>query len=566
MGFSSPLLCSNCLSNLDILSEPLVDTELHKSVSNLIRSGFGRSSIPSQKFEQINAFVTESSETLEHYHKAITEIEGRLLAMKTARDDLQRRFDDARSLISSPIRNLPSEALNEIFAWICQRGNSSHSLSLRERGSVSCPTLELSWVCSWWRTSIQSSPELWSSIEVASRRFQFNPSSFELFLKYISYSGNHPLDFCYDLDTDYRFNSRRVAERALDVLLDNSTRWRRAALIVPKHGSNDWFLHAASRLASNVARNPERAHIGSFPILEYLEIPRHLPWASGLISFFQTLTVCPRLQTYHGTVFSWSGSSIDISHLRELSVTFLFGESIPGLIRRIPTLQCLFIEYVKLNLDLEDPIAFDEAPSHIDPREISHSSLKKIQIPNTHFSPQSWNSLRLPDLKHLQIDFSRQSIDAPFFSMLEDSKCQLETLRVRMSSTPLKAALGHFLTLHPTLLYLSVDFSSAEVLRAFLGYFKLENLAPNLRALEVGCKYRPDEIKDASLCPSICEVVMDRCTIHTEGDPAELYGLQALTVVLNHQNSYLIVDHFIHTNLAHLEAAGFQVEMRKVTV
>ncbi|KAJ3993475.1 hypothetical protein F5050DRAFT_1577582, partial [Lentinula boryana] len=195
MDISSPLLCPSCSANLDNFSKPLVDTELHKSISNWIRDGFDRLSVPSDRLEQINAFVTDTSKDLQRYDRTVIEMERQLLAIKNARDDLRRRFDNAQSLIASPIRNLPVEALNEIFSWCCWRDESSYSLSLGKEGSVSCPTLRLSWVCSWWRKCLQSSPDLWSSIEVTSSRlFHLKPSSIQLFRMYLSNSEKHPLD------------------------------------------------------------------------------------------------------------------------------------------------------------------------------------------------------------------------------------------------------------------------------------------------------------------------------------------------------------------------------------
>ncbi|KAJ4477438.1 hypothetical protein J3R30DRAFT_3257151, partial [Lentinula aciculospora] len=150
--------------------------------------------VPSEKLTQISEFVVDASESLHGYDKAIFEIEHHLLSMKRARDDLKRRFDDAQSLITSPIRNLPLEALNEIFTWCCRQGERGYSLSLEDR-SVSCPTLKLSWICSFWRTAVQSLPDLWSSIEVkSSQLFHTRPSTFQLFSMYLSYSGNNPLD------------------------------------------------------------------------------------------------------------------------------------------------------------------------------------------------------------------------------------------------------------------------------------------------------------------------------------------------------------------------------------
>ncbi|KAJ3863999.1 hypothetical protein EV359DRAFT_81831 [Lentinula novae-zelandiae] len=566
MDISAPLLCASCNSNLNYFDTPSVDPGLHESISTWLRNGFGRLSVPSERFAQISTFVADASRSLRGYDKTITEIERQLSNIKKARDNLRSYFDDAQSLISSPIRNLPLEALNEIFTWCCKPGGSDYSLCLEE-GSVLFPTLRLTWVCSSWRTIIQSSPDLWSSIEVTSSQlFHSHPSYFQLFLMYLSYSRDNPLDCYYDIDLNNRLLSRNV-EKAFDTLLDNSARWRRVTLVVPKRGSNDWFSYAASRLSARAALEPERLvqlALGSFPHLESIQIPRHLPWSDGLSTFFGVLSPCPRLQSYQGAIFSWAGRSIDVSHLTELAVTFLFGESIPQLVCRLPTLLSVSVEYVRLNPELTEDA--DEESLEIDQGELHYSSLVKLQIPNTQLSSRAWSFLRLPSLMHLQIDFSRQSIDGPFFTMLADSQCKLQTLRVRMTSSPLKEALLDFIAVHPTLVTLSVDISSVEVLRDFTEHLKLNDqggLAPHLSSLELGCKFRPYEITRASLCPSICEMIESRCAIlrSSEGNPIGISGLQALTLVLNHQHSYLIVDHFIHTHLSPLEEAGLQVDL-----
>ncbi|KAE9401508.1 hypothetical protein BT96DRAFT_918812 [Gymnopus androsaceus JB14] len=94
-----------------------------------------------------------------------------LTNLKNARNDLQHRSDSARYLLFAPIGKVPSDVLNEIFPFCLENGDyrdpgdNVYSLSLGSYG-ILCSTLKLSWVCSFWRTFIQSRPNLWSSFKL----------------------------------------------------------------------------------------------------------------------------------------------------------------------------------------------------------------------------------------------------------------------------------------------------------------------------------------------------------------------------------------------------------------
>ncbi|KAE9397248.1 hypothetical protein BT96DRAFT_798682, partial [Gymnopus androsaceus JB14] len=112
----------------------------------------------SSEVEHIDAFLSEVPDTLAAYDNAIAEIDHLLLSLENARDALQRRRDSAQSFISSPIRRLPPEVLDEIFTICCQTEGTEESRFW--------PALELSWVCSFWRTFVHSRPNLWSTLRI----------------------------------------------------------------------------------------------------------------------------------------------------------------------------------------------------------------------------------------------------------------------------------------------------------------------------------------------------------------------------------------------------------------
>ncbi|KAE9409775.1 hypothetical protein BT96DRAFT_984814 [Gymnopus androsaceus JB14] len=380
---SFSLFCPNCLSkldNLDNLGSPPV-TGFHHSIASRLRAGFNLP-ISQGELAQINAFLTDVPETRARYDKAIEETEYLLASLKHARDGLQRRSDNARSLISSHIRKLPLDVLNEIFTFCCSQDEDGdedgYSLSLKKGSPIFCTTLKLSWVCSFWRAAVRCRPQLWSSLRLSTWVFQSKPESFRILSEYLAFSANYPLNFRFAVENVGLWSSPKVPE-ATGALLGNSMRWRRATFKIPKTGAKQWF-----------------AYLGHFPVLEYLKLPDDIPWSDGLVEFFRTLSICPRLQTFHGSHFSWSRHNADFSHITELSLVSFIGKSLGHLLHRLPVLESLTVKAFQLSEHDADDTWLKRTGYH-------SSSLSKLSVTTWNLGPDAWRFVRLPRLTEITL-------------------------------------------------------------------------------------------------------------------------------------------------------------------
>ncbi|KAF9073314.1 hypothetical protein BDP27DRAFT_1417442 [Rhodocollybia butyracea] len=560
----SSLLCANCLSDIDRLGHPVDDGDFHKYISSCLRDGVDLS-IFSDEVSKVNAFLTDVPEKLTGLNKAIGEMEHLLVNLKNARDRLQNHSDRARCLVSAPIRKLPSDVLNEIFTLCIAQNGDGCALSLSHT-RISCPTLKLSWVCSLWRESVQSRPVLWSSLRLSSQLFLSKPNSFNIFLKYLACSRDTSLDIYYDGCRFDSMSSSKV-DKAIDILLDNSMRWRRVHLIIPSSAAQDWYAGVA-RLRSRSGLQPTRALMGNFPALEYLEMPHtSLPWSNDLSSLFQTFSHCPRLHTYRGSSFSWAGHAFDFSHLIELTLSSFLGRSFAHLLCRLPALESLIVAGFQF---LEDGDADDD--SLRDDTEPYRSSISKLAVTAKTFQPEAWRFFTMPDLTDLQI--SAGTIEqfkniAHLFPIIADPNCKLRSLDMHLfffMDRQSESLLFDFLSLQPYLCKLTMAVQSDEEMRSFTEQLKPRDghptLLPNLCSLELQWEIH-DVHASNSLCTSVCELVKSRSKVvrSTMGSP-EIAGLQSLVLVLSEHDRYETFSESILTELSTLKEVGLNVDVQ----
>ncbi|EDR05815.1 uncharacterized protein LACBIDRAFT_329425 [Laccaria bicolor S238N-H82] len=123
--------------------------------------------------KRLNTNYAPSDEELQEIARILVEPQGRLAgmndeieraqatldALKRQRDELARLIDQYRAL-TSPIRRIPREILQEIFTNCIP---TDHPAVMSEREAP----LLIGRVCSSWRSMSQSTPELWTSIHVS---------------------------------------------------------------------------------------------------------------------------------------------------------------------------------------------------------------------------------------------------------------------------------------------------------------------------------------------------------------------------------------------------------------
>ncbi|KIK50774.1 hypothetical protein GYMLUDRAFT_101222 [Collybiopsis luxurians FD-317 M1] len=521
---STPLLCPSCLSKFTSASHGL-DPGLKQLLYSHKPFNF---SVSLGEVSRINAFLEETPHRLAMLNQSISELEHSLAALKNARQDLEQHSVNAQSIISAPIRKLPAELLDEIFAFYCFSQEGGYTLSWWDDAAsvhLSCPPLKLSHVCSSWRKYLQSRPVFWSSLRFSSRGFRLNPGTFEILIKYLEYSRDHPLDLYYVEEDDF-WPSPKV-EEAVAILLDNSTRWRRATLSASEYSAEKWFVYATTMLKSLSSSDTSRIHLGHCPALEYLEIPAHLPWSEGIIDFLQTLSICPRLKTYYGSSFSWSGHDLDFSQITELSLTSFTGKSIGHLLRPLPALKSLALGSFIYAEDDVDDTWIQETGYHT-------SGLSELIVSTRTFYPDAWRFLRLPNLTELRV-LGTGAVKFENFvhlsSMLLDSQCELRTLKLQFFVFIQKPMLD-FIELFPSTQNLTVSFRNLDDIYMLVRGLKRNGdgscLAPNLCSLTLAGRGHLADVQ--SFCDGICDVVVSRRTTITTPSTS---GLQKLSLNLN---------------------------------
>ncbi|KAE9397880.1 hypothetical protein BT96DRAFT_1020539 [Gymnopus androsaceus JB14] len=550
----SGLLCS--ISKLEHLTYSPVE-EVHPSIPFQLRNGIN---YPCQRAcAKVNAFLADVPESLARYDQAIADVKRLLIGLETARNSLQRRSDDAKSLIA-PIRKLPSDILNEVFIFYCwkNRGGSGDF-----DASSLWPALKLSWVCSFWRTLVHSHQKLWSSLQLSSQMLQFYPKRFQIFLKSISYSGNHLLDI--DYRGDYYDGPGSEVDNAIGVLLDNSMRWRRATITLLSwpEAHQDWLSYVIDRQSSRVS---EPKQLGNFSALEYLSIRGRLSMTRSdkLSDFFRIFSLCPRLTTFHfdGSL-SLSGLNLDLSHITDLALGTFIGKSLAHLLCRLPALEILKVGGFCFSEDRPTDILLQGK------RHYSSALSKLVVLSSTAFQPEAWNSLRLPCLNSLETECH----DIPHLrSVILDSQAELQTLHVHHVSTQTEQSLLDFLAFHRFIVDLTLNFERATDVEFFVHYLEPKadgsRIVPNLRSLKVsGMHWRPlfpfQQASHLSVCLSIVRLIESRCTvIRSPAGPLGISGLQSLTLVVSKPEFRRHFSTFFRIHFRQLEEAGLIVDVQ----
>ncbi|KAL0566837.1 hypothetical protein V5O48_015160 [Marasmius crinis-equi] len=127
---------------------------------------------------KISQFLREAKADLDIYDRIICDLEDKITKVRAKRDSLQTYVARYSSLLS-PVRRLPSEIIQEIFAFasvgIGRAGNMLGVYSQWESRAM-----RISAICHRWRTIALDTPELWSCFAVQLQERARDPV--ELFL------------------------------------------------------------------------------------------------------------------------------------------------------------------------------------------------------------------------------------------------------------------------------------------------------------------------------------------------------------------------------------------------
>ncbi|KAH7875748.1 uncharacterized protein C8R40DRAFT_1170361 [Lentinula edodes] len=249
---------------------------LRKNALDQLRSGF----IPSSTSD-LKEFSQDAYLILQSVEKALARARCVLETLTEGENMTGEAVSCSQTLIYSPIRNLPPEILLKVFNFYIFPSRNSrrdeNALSLawdhddQWHCQISCPTMRLSWVCSYWHQILLSQPTFWSSLylgpvaEDSQAEDQIN-KFMKIAPQYISRSRDELLKFLI-VDFSYSYYSEIVL--LLDVLLDHRVQWHHVVLGIELQ---NWYPQAHKRLGflniGNVA--PDDLQV-SFPNLVHLE-------------------------------------------------------------------------------------------------------------------------------------------------------------------------------------------------------------------------------------------------------------------------------------------------------
>ena len=203
-----------------------------------------------EELQEISRILVEPQARLAKMNDEIERAQATLDELERQRDKLVRHIDQYRAL-TSPIRRIPREILQEIFIN-CLPTDRPAVMSERE-----APLL-IGRVCSGWRSISQSTPELWTSVHVSIPNTTFTASGTSnadymvaancmaelrttALQEWLQRSGSLPIDISFSLWQDwthvpFTWNVPNEPHPIVDTILSVSRRWRK--LTVAAHGSS----------------------------------------------------------------------------------------------------------------------------------------------------------------------------------------------------------------------------------------------------------------------------------------------------------------------------------------
>ncbi|KAF5315997.1 hypothetical protein D9758_018721 [Tetrapyrgos nigripes] len=172
---------------------------------------------------QISQMVAEAEKDLSDYEEDLRCLDSIVSDLRKKRDDLQRYVDDCKAYLS-PIRQLPTEIMEEIFLYYQDLHGTRKGGRFREpinHSTQDLTALLLSSVCKLWHSICLCTPQLWSRFSVVLNRSRVHGAPSQLLPIYLSRSKQMPL--CFDIKIDGRYC--REPTKILSLLVAQSHRW-----------------------------------------------------------------------------------------------------------------------------------------------------------------------------------------------------------------------------------------------------------------------------------------------------------------------------------------------------
>jgi len=353
---------------------------------------------------------------------------------------IRRRVDEYRAFVS-PVRRIPPEIWNEIFARCL---HDSHGLHITD-AEIFAPTMDLSQVCGSWRETVTSTPKLWADLDI--NLIHGGPEMAARVALYLEHSGDSPLI----LNVQALDGNRRGVEnlerpwvwKTLEMLLNNHTRWYKVKVnllweILDHKEVQNWLQNISTHCDA----------------LQYISVvfgnkfsPQILEYSPAL---FQILKEAPQLRSLHLDEY---GPFLNLPFFQLLDITvsaFCSWGDIHKCFSMCPSLQ-------KADITVEEILDDD---SEI--KKFCHVGLRSFKCTFSYV----WHvndvlpALMLPAIDELELSVTNpysESIDGTGLkNMLSQSNCQLETLKLDGFYTSDQELIS-ILSIIPTLLHFELD-------------------------------------------------------------------------------------------------------------
>ena len=261
--------------------------------------------------------LAEVERDIEEYDLAIAQLQSAVASLKSQRDAAKDYVSRHKSLLA-PIRRLSNDVLVEIFTYLC-----SDTFLDTNRTLTSLPQLDLCQVCKYWRSLVNDSPLLWSTLDFATcpscigGRIS-DPTLLNLANLVLTRSGNCPLTIGLSDFHDVHPVSA--------LLLQNADRWLSASVA---GGSQCFFSVSSFPRLKHLELNYELGDIQTIPVMSSLEsliISSHRPFSLSDFPWKQLkrLTLEASLASQCASIVSWC---VQLEHI---ALTFKSYDSLPS--------------------------------------------------------------------------------------------------------------------------------------------------------------------------------------------------------------------------------------------
>ncbi|KAF5364561.1 hypothetical protein D9758_005500 [Tetrapyrgos nigripes] len=233
----------------------------------------------------ISQMLLDAETDHKHYGLEISRLRARLVFLEGKQKLLEKHMGQLKSVTAS-IRYLPAELLGRIFEIVCEETPTLLSKTNPSRIKIyQQPPFTLASVCRGWRHIVIGTSKLWSNLRLLPTTQDAISQLEPRFRLCLARSGIHPLS----IDISFAAEDRE-SNRLVDLLIDQSARWRDARISAEMN--SEMFPTLSGR---------------SFPLLESLSIDDH--YASPELHLFNA---APRL----------SSLKVNALPLTEIPITF----------------------------------------------------------------------------------------------------------------------------------------------------------------------------------------------------------------------------------------------------